>query len=354
MFAGREPTLRKRSNGSKIALAAGAGMTIIAAVLLVPALISLASQNGNPDIPAITILQPLRQEPEIVPRDELVQRALHVINNDRERFGMPPVKLSTNQAAQIQAEDVFKNKQISHWMSTGEKPYMIYARYGGMGSVSQNVAIAGFSKAQYDSCTTNVIYDCETIEPFSTIEELQYEMMYEDKECCNDGHRKNILNKYHTHVSIGIVYDQYYLSLVQNFENNYGLQVEASGGQTRISGQLLAGEIDQILIHYDVIPEPAVYEQNKHLLSYSPGELVAAVAKPLPPGYYYQEPDGYLLIVADEWDVSNTNIVDIGFNLAEAVGADGVYTISAMAKEYEGGETFEVASHSVFVKSESG
>lgn len=339
--------------GRKVALGAGIAMALAAVILLVPSLSAVVPQSPEQDIPNISVLPPAGQEPRIVPQDELVQSALRAINKDRETFGVSPVALSLNQAAQIHAEDVFRNKQISHWMSNGEKPYMTYTRYDGTGAVSQNVAIAGFSKTQYEECVNNILYDCERIDPVTTIEELQYEMMYEDKECCDDGHRNNILNEYHTHVSIGIVYDEYYLAFVQNFENNYGLQIEMRGNQAMISGQLMEGDIRYVSILYDPPPDPAIYEQNKRSLSYSVGQLVANVVKPLPPGYYYEKPEGYSLIVAEGWDVSKDNDIHITFDLARAVSEDGVYTISAVASEGEDQEIFEATSHSVFVDSES-
>jgi hypothetical protein len=284
-----------------------------------------------------------------MPREELVQHVLNRINKDRADFGLLPVELSSNQAAQIHAEDVFRTRQISHWMTNGEKPYMTYTQYDGEGSVQQNVAIAGFSLEQYEQCVTNVLVKCEEIEPLSTIDQLQYEMMYNDKECCNDGHKDNILNPRHTHVSIGIVYDQYYLALVQNFENNYGLDVEVEDSEIEISGTLLDGQLDHIAIYYDEMPTRTVYEQNKDLLSYSAGELVAVVVKPPPPGYYYEPLEGYDIIEADRWTVQGDS-VNVGFDLADAVGEDGAYTLFALVKDGE--ETFDVTSHSVFVNSD--
>ena len=284
-----------------------------------------------------------------MPREELVQHVLNRINKDRADSGLLPVELSPNQAAQIHAEDVFRTKQISHWMTNGEKPYMTYTQYDGEGSVQQNVAIAGFSPEQYEQCVTNVLIKCEEIEPLSTIDQLQYEMMYNDKECCNDGHKNNILNPRHTHVSIGIVYDQYYLALVQNFENNYGLDVEMEDSEIEMSGTLLDGQIDHIAIYYDEMPTQAVYEQNKDLLSYSVGELVAVVVKPSPPGYYYESLEGYDVIEADRWSEQRDS-VNVGFDLADAVDKDGTYTLFALVKDGE--EMFDVTSYSVFVNSE--
>jgi uncharacterized protein YkwD len=316
-------------------------------ILLAPTVTNFVIQQN--DNPAITILQPSSQQPSTMPREELVQHVLKTKNKDRADFGLLPVELSSNQAAQIHAEDVFRTRQISHWMTNGEKPYMTYTQYDGEGSVQQNVAIAGFSLEQYEQCVTNVLVKCEEIEPLSTIDQLQYEMMYNDKECCNDGHKDNILNPRHTHVSIGIVYDQYYLALVQNFENNYGLDVEVEDSEIEISGTLLDGQLDHIAIYYDEMPTRTVYEQNKDLLSYSAGELVAVVVKPPPPGYYYEPLEGYDIIEADRWTVQGDS-VNVGFDLADAVGEDGAYTLFALVKDGE--ETFDVTSHSVFVNSD--
>ncbi len=344
------PSPKKKSTNRthKIAVSIVATIIVLAGIILLTPVIAdyVIQQKDNP---AITILQPSSQQPSMMPREELIQHVLNRINKDRADFGLLPVELSSNQAAQLHAEDVFRTRQISHWMTNGEKPYMTYTQYNGEGSVQQNVAIAGFSPEQYEQCTTNMLVQCEQIEPLSTIDQLQYEMMYNDKECCNDGHKDNILNPRHTHVSIGIVYDQYYLALVQNFENNYGLDVEVEDSEIEISGTLLDGQLDHIAIYYDEMPTQDVYEQNKDLLSYSAGEIVAVVVKPLPPGYYYESSEGYDIIEADRWNIDEDS-VNIGFDLADAVNEDGVYTLFTLVKDGE--EMFDVTSYSVFVNSE--
>jgi uncharacterized protein YkwD len=340
---------KKKSAAGKVATSIVVAIVVISVIiLLAPALSNFIIQQK--DNPAITILQPSSQQPRTVPREELVQHVLDRVNKDRTDMGLLPVKLSSNEAAQMQAEDVFRTKQISHWTTKGEKPYMTYTQYDGEGSVQQNVAIAGFSPEQYEQCVTNILVECEKIEPLSTIEQLQNEMMYNDNECCNDGHRNNILDPHHTHVSIGIVYDQYYLAFVQNFENNYGLTVDAKNSEIKVSGTLLDGQLDHIAIYYDEMPTREVYEQNKDLLSYSAGELVAMVVKPLPPGYYYESPQGYNLIEANRWNVQRDS-VNVTFDLADAVDKDGAYTLFAQVKDGNG--MFDVTSYSVFVNSEA-
>ena len=339
---------KRKSAAGKVATSIVVAIVVISVIiLLAPTLSNFIIQQK--DNPAITILQPSSQQPRTVPREELVQYVLDRVNKDRTDMGLLPVKLSSNEAAQMQAEDVFRTKQISHWTTNGEKPYMTYTQYDGEGSVQQNVAIAGFSPEQYEQCVTNILVECEKIEPLSTIEQLQNEMMYNDKECCNDGHRNNILDPHHTHMSIGIVYDQYYLAFVQNFENNYGLNVDVKNSEIEVSGTLLHGQLDHIAIYYDEMPTREVYEQNKDLLSYSAGELVAMVVKPLPPAYYYESPQSYNLIEANKWDVRRDS-VNVTFDLADAVDEDGAYTLFAQVKD--GNEMFDVTSHSVFVNSE--
>ncbi|HYY41010.1 MAG TPA: CAP domain-containing protein, partial [Nitrososphaera sp.] len=342
------PPPKNRSAAGKVVIGIVVATVVVAVIILVsPTLTNLLIQQN--DNPTIKILQPPSRQPSSVPQEELVQYALDVINKDRMEFGLLPVELSSNQAAQEHAADVFRTKQISHWNINGEKPYMSYTRYGGKGSVEQNVAIAGFSTEQYERCVTNVLLDCEKIEPLSAIKELEYEMMYKDKECCNNGHRNNILDPHHTHVSIGIVNDDYYLAFVQNFENNYGLNVDMNNSEIKISGTLLDGELDHIAIYYDEMPTRAVYEQNKHLLFYSAGEPVAMVVKPLPDGYYYKPLQGYNLIEANKWSVQGDS-VNIMFDLARAINKDGTYTLFTVVKHGE--EMFDVTSYSVFVNSE--
>ena len=338
----------KSRKGIYQAIAIGAGVVaIIAALFVFPNLI-VGQGGGGPLGGSVNILRPETTAPQTLPQKELVQSALDAINKDRREFGLPPVKLSNNSAAQIHAEDVFGTKQISHWTTGGEKPYMTYANHGGTGSVHQNVAIAGFGPDEYQNCSALMII-CERIEPIAAIKELEYEMMYNDEDCCDNGHRENILDPHHTHVSIGISYDSYYLSLVQNFENNYSLDVTVDEGYVSIIGDMPKGaELDHVVVYYDKLPTPAAYEANKKMISYSTGEIAASVFAPLPDGLRYQQPKGHVVIEADGW-IKN-DALDISFDLEPAIKEPGVYTLYTMFKDKDG-DQFSITSYSVFVES---
>lgn len=147
-----------------------------------------AQQQQQQPAPAPPSLPPVTQifQPTRPTLDELRQHALQKINDDRAQFGLPPVQLSDNAAAQAHAEDVFMTRKISHWMTNGEKPYMTYTRYGGTGEVGQNVAVEGYSEADATSCR-NGLAICKHTDPEKAIENAQYSMMYEDEECCDNG-----------------------------------------------------------------------------------------------------------------------------------------------------------------------
>ncbi|MER3408368.1 MAG: hypothetical protein C4292_06535, partial [Nitrososphaera sp.] len=267
-------------------------------------------------------------------------------------FGLPPVKLSGNGAAQTHTEDVFATKQISHWTTEGKKPYMVYTEHGGTGSVHQNVAIAGFGPQEHDRCASFSLI-CEKIVPAEAIKQLEHEMVYNDKECCDDGHRDNILDLHHTHVSIGIAYDDYYLALVQNFENNYGLDMTIDQGYVSITGPLPSGaRLEDVAIYYDETPKPSNYVDNIKKKSHDTGELVASVLEPLPPGLRYQQPKGgdSTVIEADSWVKDKGTKLDIAFDLQPAIKKAGVYTIYVMLKDAQGRQ-FDATSYSVFVQS---
>lgn len=345
---------KKRSTGGKAGIIAAIVIAAIAVIFIAPQFIGDlgggTNNDNNPINSAIKILQPQATKPEKVPQEELVAHVLAAINSDRKKFGLEPVTLGDNESAQLHAEDVFKTKQISHWTTSGEKPYMTYTRLGGEGSVHQNVAIAGFGPDEYGRCVSTVIL-CERIDPLSTIDELENEMMNNDKECCDNGHRDNILDRDHTRVSIGIAYDEYYLAMVQNFEADYGLSVDVEGTKVSIAGSVPAGDkFDNVVVYYDGLPDKQAYDANKEKLSYDAGTLVASVFEPLPRGLRYQQPGDYVVIEADRWQDGNNNL-DVSFDLAPAMKKDGVYTVYAMFDD-EKGQQFSATSHSIFAKTE--
>lgn len=299
--------------------------------------------------PEVTISEPEQEKTPIETifkkptLQELREYALKKINEDRAQFKLSPVELSDNEAAQVHAEDVLETREISHWMTNGEKPYMTYTRLGGEGHVGQNVALSG-DMSYYRDCTSG-FYLCDRIDPLEEIDGHQYGMMYEDEECCDNGHRDNILEPQHTHVSIGIAYDAYTFVMVQNFEDNYinfVAPVTTDDENIQLTGRIKSNyQLDNVIIFYDELPTPAIYEANYMRTSYGIGTMIAGVA---PPGSYFTDIE---TIQASNWYEKN-DFIDIRFSLADVANKDGVYTVVAWL-ENEDGEQFPATSYSVFV-----
>jgi uncharacterized protein YkwD len=86
-----------------------------------------------------------------------------------------------------------ENKYLAHWNLKGEKPYHRYSNAGGMDHVCENVASR--------SGTGSVGRDSSADAVFAAMSGLHAGFMAEVPP--EDGHRKNVLNKWHTHVGIG-------------------------------------------------------------------------------------------------------------------------------------------------------
>jgi len=270
--------------------------------------------------------------------DKLKQYALQLINKDRKEFGLAPVRLSNNIAAQKHADDLYKTGfHSSHWTSDGMKPYMRYTMYDGKGAVAQNVH-AGFiySPESIKLCESGFSI-CTILDMHKQLEDSEYVMMYDDEECCHNGHRDNILDKHHTSVSIGIAYDKYYFAYVQNFENNnidFNKPITENKGYASIAGTISNGSLYTIAVYYDEVPTPEIYQRDRDLNSYSYGELAGLIVKPPPPGYRYQKPSNYSIIESDERNVNGESF-EIAFNLYELMRdhGPGEYTISMILGE---------------------
>jgi hypothetical protein len=273
----------------------------------------------------VTPTPPASQPPSL---DVLKQTALDLINKDRASAGLAPVTLSTNGAAQAQAEDIASTMQISHWMTSGEKPYMSFTRYGGKDYVEQNVALTCcFSAAQSIPLSAT---DVQT-----AVSNEEDGMVNGDLQCCNNGHRNNILDAHHTSVSIGIAHNNLGVVMVQNFENDYvslSMPITTNGNSISLTGKYLpvasGYSIKAITVNYDPFPTHDVYLANAKRTSYDGGEQLRSVVKPAPPGYEYQQDLSHPIIEASNWsDDGSTFSVKFNMGAAEAEKGRGAYTL---------------------------
>jgi uncharacterized protein YkwD len=278
---------------------------------------------------------------------QLKEYALKKINEDRANFTSPPLKLSNNSAAQAQAEEMLKTKTLSHWSYNGMKPYMLYTIMGGRAYMAQNVAGSSPSNSSDTTamCNGTVSLPCVVTanDLYRQIDISEYNLMYNDGDCCENLHRNNLVDPFHTDVSIGIAYDNYSFYIVQNFENNYIVfdrPITTDNKTITMSGKTVSGVLSQVLIYYDELPTHQLYLQNRDQPTYDPGEFVGGV---VPDSSQYADAS---TINATEWQSAGSTVY-LSFDMSPLMIKPGVYTIYAFFDD-NSNHRFVVTSYSVF------
>ncbi|MDE1868441.1 MAG: CAP domain-containing protein [Candidatus Micrarchaeota archaeon] len=270
--------------------------------------------------------------------------ALSLINNDRNQYGLPNVTLAGTQSGQQHSNSMLSNNYFSHWDIFGMKPYMRYTLLGGVGAVDENVA--------YQENSACVLSFCHgDINVSQSLKQMEYSMMYNDSQCCNNGHRDNILDPHHNQVSIGIAYNSSTVYFTEDFIDSYitwsGNAPAYSDGNVYLSGSLSNGySLSSVQISYDPVVQNMTRYQLNHTSSYGYGQAVGGVVRSS--NYYYQN---ITTIVASRYSASGDqfNIVFSMQNLTKQYGA-GEYTVMTWLNDSKG-NSFIGATYTIFMDS---
>jgi uncharacterized protein YkwD len=268
--------------------------------------------------------------------------ALSVINTDRQNYSLTAVTLSPIISGQQHADSMLNYSYFSHWDTLGCKPYMRYSALNGTGYAEENVA---YESGSFIGATTNSIEN--------VIKNLEYQMMYNDASCCNNGHRDNILNQYHNRVSIGIAYDSgnvYFVEDFETYETSLSLPIASSNQNVQLSGNTLTSlNPYAVFVYYDSTPAPLspATLNSQYQKPYDQGAFIGAV-QPSCIGLCNQYQG--INVQASTWTVTNSSI-DIQFSLSKFTASDGagVYTIYLVQGSQNSPEY--LTSISIFVSS---
>ncbi|MDA4125520.1 MAG: CAP domain-containing protein [Thaumarchaeota archaeon] len=263
----------------------------------------------------------------------LASYAVDRINQDRANYSLAPVTLSNAKAGQQHADSMLKHGYFSHVDTQGLKPYMRYSLLGGNGAVEENIAYSyncdGFDALTHQ-CSMPRFTTISSVE--SVISGLEYQMMYNDSGCCNNGHRDNILTGLHNRVSIGVAYNGTNVFFVEDFENYYiSLNFSVSNtSAVSMVGALLKSSVTSgsIYIAYDSTPSALTpYQLNNGPREYDPGTIVGGVLPPCPPLSCPSFQQG-ITAYASTWKYTSTQ-VDLVFSLQDFINQyhSGVYTV---------------------------
>jgi len=121
---------------------------------------------------------------------------LKLINADRAQQGLKPVQWDpvAARAGRAHAEDMAHYGYTAHWGTDGSVPELRYTESGGMDMVQENAGC--FADAKQRELDPNPMFDPADIE--------RVETAFLSEKPPNDGHRRNILTAWHTHVGVGL------------------------------------------------------------------------------------------------------------------------------------------------------
>ena len=213
------------------------------------------------------------------PISEKKQYALDLINGARGDEDLAPVTLGNNTAAQQHAAALLRHNIHGHWGIDGWLPQMRYTLAGGVNYVSENVS--GPARLE-----PGITYRKQ--KPRDLLLRSHQGLMG------SPGHRKNILNKWHKKVNLGIDCNDYTCSVVQKFAGDYvefDQKPTINKGTIRFEGRLKGGfRLTNAQVWYHEPPHPLTVEQLDAAHSYIVGQEPATfVLPPPPPGSFYPE-----------------------------------------------------------------
>lgn len=201
----------------------------------------------------------------------LQQYMLGLINDDRRAEGLSELAWDSTAASAgtRHAQEMARFEYLSHWNLEGYGPDHRYSLIGGTNYVMENVYYY----------TQTVGFGPTSAEQWQDrIRRAQQNLMD------SSGHRDNILAPEHTHVGVGIAYDEAngWLAVAQEFINRYvALNSPAAGGtrvalgdSVTVAGRLESGASNPLLaLAYEPFPESmSVTELRKTSTYVSPAE----------------------------------------------------------------------------------
>ena len=181
--------------------------------------------------------------------DDIRSKLLELVNAERYLAGVNELEFDdlASRVATAHAIDMATGNFVSHWGTDGRKPYHRYSLAGGIHATQENIgSVNNFFSADWKDLTNDLI--------------TLHVRMHEEKPP-RDGHRKTILDPFHTHVGFGFATNQRRLRLVELYVAKY---LEVSGFKSRaarneslnLSGSLLNNKyrLQQIDIFYEPLP----------------------------------------------------------------------------------------------------
>ncbi|MEZ4375762.1 MAG: CAP domain-containing protein [Polyangiaceae bacterium] len=201
--------------------------------LLVVGLAGCGPRNTNPEPP------PLDRPTGPLNTEQAERYVVDLVNRHRAAHGLDPVEWDETaaKAARRHAADMTQVGFTAHWGSDGSVPEQRYSEAGGAHLVQENAAC--FFDGTPRELDPNPMFDPLQLE--------RIENAFYDEQPPNDGHRTNILKRWHNGLGVGLAkpvgVEQ--PCMAQEFTDNYvdldTLPIQAARGQViRVAGEIKA------------------------------------------------------------------------------------------------------------------
>ena len=207
----------------------------------------------------------------------LRQKLLTLLNDERAAAGLNRLELDelACKVGDDHATDMIRGQFLSHWGSDGRTAYHRYSFAGGVDALQENV---GSAESIHSFAPNSVIQDF-----------LDMHKAMLDETPPNDGHRRTILNPYHTHVGFGLAFQGRSLRLDELYLARY-LEIDPFTRQAKpksmmtFTGRVLNQKhrLHEVDLFYEPLPTPREITWLRTLRSLSlPSEYI--VLKPKAP-----------------------------------------------------------------------
>jgi len=199
-------------------------------------------------------------------KEQIRQTLLAQINADRAQYGLSPVELEplASTVADYHALEMLAGDYLSHWNEWGLKPYQRYSLAGGYYYTEENVFYFEQHPA-FDNSAATLTRLC-----------LLGQASFMDEEPPRDGHRRSILNPWHTHVGIGFAASANAFRLVEFFTRHWvelsspAERVFTLAQQVQVSGRAPTGfAVQSVAVFFENLPQPMDLQGKKVAASYS-------------------------------------------------------------------------------------
>ena len=202
-------------------------------------------------------------------------------NQHRAAYGVPPVRLGSNPAAQLHAEAALEGCYSSHWDRWGLKPNHRYTLTGGTGAEGENVSGSD--------------YCIRPTENYRAISDMEQEVAETVQGWMDSpGHRRNLLDPAHTILNVGIAHDRFNQVMVQQFSSDYVAYTTKPSidpeGVLRLKGSVAGANLSitnavNVMVAYDPPAKALTRGQIAYTYSLCNPIRVAYLVEQLPPGW---------------------------------------------------------------------